>query len=220
MGYFAFVGGFVLTLVFSILEWIVIFRVSNGLFPPIVGDPSLDPGGRGVIGAVAILGIGGYFAAILSALVGGWIAFVISERENWTFDNIASACIYLVFSGITAANYSNQDGLITRDAQALMNILLACAGATLVPALQSILIKARSRLWLMLGSSLLALFIYAFIATPLWFTFSYTSWKLGNGELDSLEGAAKMIGAAASILTSAGLAWKVKLANPPNPTDD
>jgi hypothetical protein len=189
------------------------------MFPPMVGSPGADPHGRGEPGAVDIFGLGASFITIIMALMGGWIASILSHSEIRTFDNIASACIFLALSGITVANYASVDILITRDAQALMNVLLACAGATLVAAFQATLMERSSKLLLMLGSALLALFIYAFVAIPLWFTFSYVSWKTGAGKLDSLETAAKMISAAASILTVAGLAWKVKTSDQRKSTD-
>lgn len=180
---------------------------ASGQFPPMLDYPSTDPHGRGITDAADVIGIGPFIIVLIGA-VGAWLAWLWTDRRNWSVDLFAASPAFIIFAPITAANYTYEDMVFTRDAQAVLNILLVASGATVVMILQQSLRRAKSTLLIIGGSCVLAFCIYGFIAIPLWYSISFLSWKQGAGELNSLDAAAKAIAAAASLLAVAGLLWK------------
>jgi hypothetical protein len=175
-------------------------------FPPHIGSPSTDPHGRATTGAIDT-GLGIFICPLLG-VIGGWLAWLWTDRKNWSFDLFVTSPLFVAFAIISAANYISYDTLFTRDAQAVLNLILFAAGATVVVLLQSNLSKSISLFIYILGAGVLAFTIYAFVAIPIWYSISFVSWKLGAGELNSLDSAAKAISAAASLIAVIGIIWK------------
>jgi len=176
-------------------------------FPPLNGEPSIDPRGRGDVHAADVVGIGAYIGILLGA-IGGWLAWLWTDKKYRSVDLAVASPLFLIFAAVSAGNYTHFDVLFTRDAQAVLNILLAATGVTVIATLQRTLQKCSSLLIYTLGSCVLVFGIYAFVAIPLFYSLSFLSWKLGAGEFDSMESAAKAISAAASVISVVGLQWK------------
>jgi hypothetical protein len=190
----------------SYLSGLLILMAASSLFPPIVGEPSSDPRGRGLVSASDV-GLGPFIYLLLGA-VAAWLAWLWTDRKNWSVDLFVASPVFLVFAVLTGANYIKVDTLITRDTQAVLNVLLTSSGVAIVVILHNSMHSIKSIFFHATGKAILVFCAYAFIAIPLWYTISFLSWKLGAGELDSLDDAAKALGAAASLLTFLGLAWK------------
>jgi len=190
----------------SCISGMVLISFVGDLFPPQVGSPGTDPRGREITGAVDV-GLGPFICILLGAIA-GWLAWLWTDRRNWSLDLAVASPLFLIFAIISAANYITLDVVFSRDAQAVLNILLAATGVTVALLLQKNLTASTSTLIYVLGASLLAFCIYAFVAIPLWYSLSFLSWKMGAGELTSLDAAAKAISAAASVLSVVGLLWK------------
>ena len=199
--------GFCATVFLSFFGGIILAFFTYDLFPPDIGSPSTDLRGRGEQGSADVIGIN-VFASLIFGFVGAWISVLLTDRENWKLDLLFSAPIFLIFSIVCCANYFAQDQLITRDAQAALNLPLAVSGLTVSIFLQKSLLKTQLMIIRFSGMILLAISYFAFVAIPLWYTLSYLSWKFGAGELESLDTAAKAVGAVASIIAVLGVKWK------------
>jgi uncharacterized membrane protein YbjE (DUF340 family) len=178
--------------------------MATGMFSPL-GDGEADPRGRG--GPIFDDTVG-LFIPVLFGLTAGWIVWLATDRKNWSIDLLVATPIFLLAGPIASANWASADVIFTRDAQALLNILLVASGIAVAYALQKSLKRISSTFVLVLASTVLAICIFAFVAIPLWYTLSYLSAKLGAGKLDSLDAAAKAVGAAGSLLAVLGLQWK------------
>lgn len=183
----------------------IIQKISE-IFPPEVGSPETDPRGRGANNA-ADVGIGS-FICIVQAAIGGWLAWLWTDKRHWSSDLAIASPIFLMLSVISSANYIHRDVIYTRDAQAVLNVMLAATGVSVVIILQKSLSTIRSVATYVLGMLLLSFCIYGFVAIPIWFSISFMSWKLGAGELSSLEATAKALGAVATLLAAAGIIWR------------
>ena len=190
--------------IFSAVSGFLLSGFAKSFFSPLgIGDA--DPRGRGEIIYGGDIGV---VIPVMFGAAAGWIAWLASDRKNWSVDLLIAAPIFLFSGPIAAANWASDDGIFTRDAQALLNIFLVASGIAVAYTLQVSLRGVKSNFILVLASSLLAICLFAVVAIPLWYTLSYLSTKLGAGRLDSLDSAAKAIGAASSILMVLGLQWK------------
>lgn len=175
-------------------------------FGPQAGLGDEDPRGRGA-GDVDTFGIGFFICFVLGA-VGGWLAWIWTDRRNWSWDLGIASPAFLILAPVASANYISLDVIFTREAQAALNLVLAISGAVVALLLARSLTAARSFLLTVAGSTALAFCLYGFVAIPLWYSLSFLSWKQGAGELNSLDEAAKAVSAAMSLLAVLGLAWK------------
>ena len=174
---------------------------------PILGSPSTDPHGRGVEGAVDVFNIGLFVVVLLSAL-GAALAVLATYRENWNSEFVITCLAFLIFSGVTLANYMSLDAVLTRDTQAILNVLLLGTAVSVIVLLQKHVTKIKILALYIIAVFGLFLAMYAFVATPGWYTISYLAWRLGAGELKNLEEVANAIGGIGSILAVLGLQWK------------
>jgi hypothetical protein len=174
---------------------------------PVLGSPSTDPHGRGVEGAVDLFNIGLFVVVLLSAL-GAVLAVLATYRENWNAEFVITSLAFLIFSGVTVANYMSIDTVLTRDTQAILNVLLLGTAVSVIVLVQKYLTKIKILALYIIAIFGLFLAMYAFVATPGWYTISYLSWRLGAGELKDLEQVANAIGGIGSVLAVLGLQWK------------
>lgn len=199
-------SAFIIVTVGSYLGGIFLFTWAASSCELIVSNPSTDLCGRGHM-AAADVGIGP-FICLLLGVVAAWLALLWTSKRNWTIDLFVASPIFIVFSVITSANYISRDVIFTRNAQAILNVLLFSSGVAVVAVLQHSSKKIESKFAAVLGAAVLAFCLYAFVAIPLWYSLSFLSWKLGAGELGSLDAAAKAVGAAISLLAMIGIIWK------------
>ncbi len=197
---------FLLVTLWAVFGGSHLIDLADRIFPALVGYPSTDPHGRGTMDA-ADAGIG-LFLFLLLGLVGGWLGWLATDRRNWSLDLFISAPIFLLFAAVAGANYLHFDQLFTRDAQAVLNILLVASGASVVFILQKSTERIRSMFLRVLAACLLSLTIYAFVVIPLWYSIDFVTWKLHAGKIESAESLAKTLGAVGSLLAAVGLTWK------------
>lgn len=212
---------FALVTVAAYISGIMLTSLADGLFPPIEGQPNTDPRGRGTNSA-ADAGLGPSICLLLGA-IGGWIAWLWTDRKQWSVDLFVATPVFLVLAMISSANYIYNDVIFTRDAQAFLNLLLLASGIATVLVLQKTVRAGLPVIVSVLAHILLMFCIFAFVAIPLWYSISFFSWKLGAGRLDSLDATVKAISAICSLLAVLGLSWKngkLKLTSDPGSRAD
>lgn len=212
---------FILVTVAAYISGVILTSLADGLFPPIEGQPSTDPRGRGVNSA-ADVGLGSSICLLLGA-VGGWIAWLLTDRKQWSVDLFVATPIFLFLAMVSSANYIYDDVIFTRDAQAFLNLLLLASGIATVFVLQKTVRASLPVIVSVLAHLLLMFCIFAFVAIPLWYSISFFSWKLGAGKLNSLDATVKAISAICSLLAVLGLSWKngkLKLTSDPRGSVD
>jgi hypothetical protein len=184
-----------------------LFGWANARCSPIMGEPSTDPCGRGSTASADIFGIG-FFICILLGGVGAWLVWMLTDKRNWLTDLLIGTPVFLLFAAITADNYIRRDTVFTADSQAALNFLLVASGVAVVIVLQGSLKRTASKFAFVLGTLTLGFCVFAFIATPLWYTLSFLSWKMGSGKLNSFNDAADALSGAAALLCMLGIVWK------------
>lgn len=200
---------FILIIFTSIFFGSYVFSYILDQYPPIVGEPSTDPHGRGASGAVDVLNLGPLILIVMGA-AGSWISILLTYREYRTVDLIFYSISFLPLSIIAYANYVNLDVVITRDSQSMLNIALILCGITTSMYLYKSLRTMDTKILKNMLTIIFALFVYLFVVIPMWYTISFLSWKIGAGEIKSLDGAAKVLGAAIGIATTIGILRKKK----------
>jgi hypothetical protein len=197
---------FVVVTLGSFIGGTMLFMHASAIFPPIEGFPSTDPSGRGIIPAAG--SEIGLFPSLFVGFIGSWLAYLWTIKKHRSVDLYLATPLFIILSVISSANYISIDIILTRDAQAFLNVLLAASGATVSIILFQALSGVSIFMVRALGSLLILFCLYAFVAVPVWYSISYLSWKFGAGSLDSLDATAKAIGAMSSILLVIGVQWK------------
>jgi len=197
----------ILFFVSSYLLGAALHMASIGWFPADIGNPSTDPHGRGIEDSADLFGVGPLIIVLFSAIA-GWLTWLTTFRANRTMEFWICSTVFSVFSVITIANYIRMDTIFTRDAQAVLNLFLVASTASLLAISEPYISRIGSVFFSVLARFLQALAMYTFLAAPIWYTISFLSWKIGAGELKSLDEAAKAVAGAASLMGTAGLTWK------------
>lgn len=199
------IGAFVFLTVLIWVLGVLVYSLAD--IAPVIGSPSVDPHGRGKEGAVDFLGVGPFIVVFLGA-IGACLVVLATFEENRTWEFYLTSLGFLIFSAVTAANYTRFDAIFTRDSQAILNIFLVGTAISVIAMFQVHLSKVKILALNIIAMFILFLMAYAFVALPGWYTISYLSWRLGAGELESLDSAAKAVGGMGSILGILGLQWK------------
>lgn len=174
---------------------------------PMQGFPGDDPHGRGTEAAIDFLGVGLFVMIFLSA-IGAALAVLATFRENWNSEFVITSLAFLLFAGVTLANYMSMDVVFTRDSQAILNVLLVGSAVGVIVLIQKYIAKIKIVSVYVVAVFILFLSAFAFVALPAWYTISFVSWRLNAGELKSLDDIAKAIGGIGSLLAVLGLQWK------------